>query len=155
MPDRELENGGGRDFDHLAVRAGAEVVEVGVFEIRMAAGGGGAVVEIVDRRIDDEGGETVVPTKQMGDLLGSVELKGKRRCVKNVLYRNRKLTNTASSLEGSSREREIRRYRILQIANIHSSPPQHWKSNSGSLSHPLLQSSKLARLDNNNREILS
>lgn len=159
MPDRELENGGGRDFDHLAVCAGAEIVEVGVFEIRMAAGGGGAVggavVEIVDRRIDDEGGETVVPTKQMGDLLGSVELKGKRRCVKNVLYRNRKLTNTASSLEGSSREREIRRYRILQIANIHSSPPQHWKSNSGSLSHPLLQSSKLARLDDNNREILS
>ena len=78
MPDRELENGGGRDFDHLAVCAGAEIVEVGVFEIRMAAGGsgavGGAVVEIVDRRIDDEGGETVIPTKQMGDLLGPVEL---------------------------------------------------------------------------------
>ena len=74
LPDRVLENGGGRDFDHLAVRAGAEVVEVGVFEIRMAAGGGGAVVEIVDRRVDDEGGETGIPTKQMGDLLGSVEL---------------------------------------------------------------------------------
>ena len=69
MPDAEMENGGGRDFDHLAVRAGAEVIEVGVFEIGM-----GAVAEIIDRRIDDEGGEAVIPAKQMGDLLGSVEL---------------------------------------------------------------------------------
>ena len=79
LPDAQLENGGGRHFDHLAVCAGAEVVQEGVFEIRMGGGRGGVrvrvgVAGVIDGRIDDEGCEAGIPTKEMGDLLGSFEL---------------------------------------------------------------------------------